>query len=251
MANTYQTATRVDKNVFISGYLAAADPRFIRRAGITRIVKMFKDDPSYKGGMHRHPGVKYFVAAADDVPDYDMRQPVFAAVKFIQEGLKNGETILVHCHAGISRSSTVVLLHMMINRGYALDPALKRLQALRPQVLPNSGFMTMLRATDKLLKQKRATLGKRTTRREDLAEERKAEPSGAIESGVGLSEMFLNVGRRRDLNQPVALTEERPATGMNLGLVLNSTHAGERDYDMGPVYTGEEERAPTAWKFKG
>jgi predicted protein tyrosine phosphatase len=150
------SAHRVDSNIYIGGYLAAANADFVKKNGITRIVKMFADDKSYPGGYHRHPGVKYLVVDAEDVPDYDIRPGVMAALPFIQEGLKNGERILVHCHAGVSRSSTIVLLHLMINRGFSLDDALARLKIVRPFVNPNSGFMRHLRATDEKLAKKRS-----------------------------------------------------------------------------------------------
>jgi hypothetical protein len=156
--STFETGHRVDKNVLISGYLLANNPKFIKQYKIRRIVKMFADDKSYVGGFHRHPGVKYLVVAADDSPDFDIRKGVIAGVLFIREGLKNDEQILVHCHAGISRSSTVVLMHLMLHRGFSLRDALRDLQKIRPQVQPNEGFMKMLFATDAKL---RALRGKK------------------------------------------------------------------------------------------
>jgi len=152
---TAGAAHRVDSNVYIGGYLIAADPAFIRRAGISRIVKLFADDPSYPGGYHRHPGVRYLVVPASDVPEYDIRAGAEAALRFIQEGIAANERILVHCHAGVSRSATVVLLHLMVNRGYDLDAALGRLRLVRPFVNPNPGFMDHLRATDARIKRLR------------------------------------------------------------------------------------------------
>lgn len=145
---TAGSAHRVDSNVYIGGFLIAADPGFVQGAGINRIVKLFADDSSYPGGYHRHAGVKYLVVAAEDSPDYDIRPGAFAALRFIQDGIRANEQILVHCHAGISRSATVVLLHLMVNRGYNLKTAFARLRLVRPVVNPNSGFMEHLRATD-------------------------------------------------------------------------------------------------------
>lgn len=152
---TAGTATRVDPNVYISGYLAAADPAFIKRAGINRIVKLFADTDAYPGGRHRHPGVKYLVIAARDTPFYDIRAPAFEAVRFIAEGIRRNERILVQCHAGVSRSATVVLFHLMINRHYGLDLAVARLRLVRSFINPNPGFMKHLRATDARLSQLR------------------------------------------------------------------------------------------------
>ncbi|XP_065668222.1 dual specificity protein phosphatase 13B-like [Hydra vulgaris] len=148
MSHPFETINQVDENIFISGYLAANDRNKIRDLGITRIVKMFGDDVNYLGGYHRHDGVKYAVFPAVDIPSYDIRKDVVEALQFIREGINNNERILVHCHAGISRSSTIVLFYLMIIRGYSLESALNRLKRIRPIVSPNYGFMYHLRATD-------------------------------------------------------------------------------------------------------
>jgi protein-tyrosine phosphatase len=152
----FKTMHFVDGQVAVGGYLAAADPDVIRRGKFTRIVKMIADDPTYPGGYHRHAGVKYFVAAAEDTPTYDIRLDVVKAVKFIQDGVKNGERVLVHCHAGVSRSVTVVLAYLMISRDCNLSTALKVVTSARPIARPNPGFMAHLRATDQRLARLRA-----------------------------------------------------------------------------------------------
>lgn len=152
---TAGSANRVDTYVYIGGYLIASDPRYIKKEGIKRIVKLFPDSVEYPGGYHRHPGVKYLVLPAADVPNYDIRPDAFAAVRFIKEGILRNEKILVHCHAGISRSATIVLFHLMINSGYDLDMAIARLLLVRSFIRPNPGFMEHLRATDARLRRLR------------------------------------------------------------------------------------------------
>lgn len=152
------TAHQVDANVFIGGFLAAANPEFVRAAGIKHIVKLFEDDTSYPGGYHRHPGVRYLVVRAHDRPDYDIREDAVRCLRFIREALRLGEKVLVHCHAGVSRSATVVLLHLMVHRGYDLDSALVWLKSIRPVVAPNVGFMHHLRATNARIKRREAAI---------------------------------------------------------------------------------------------
>lgn len=149
MTNTaFKTANRVDDQLFISGYMIAANPRFVKEMGITSIVKMFADDRSYPGGYHRHAKVRYFVAEADDVPDYDIQNDARAGALFVHQAISKGERVLVHCHAGISRSATVVILYLMTYRGYNLKTALRHLRQVRPVVNPNSGFMKFLGGAD-------------------------------------------------------------------------------------------------------
>lgn len=67
------------------------------------------------------------------------------AADFIHEHVQRGQNVLVHCMAGVSRSTTLVIAYMMRYRGYN-DPweALHVLQKKRPQVRPNDGFMIQL-----------------------------------------------------------------------------------------------------------
>jgi dual specificity protein phosphatase-like protein len=150
-----RSANRVDSHVFIGGYLAASDPDFIKSAGITKIVKLFADDRSYRGGATRLPGVEYLVLPCEDRADYDIREDAYAALRYIKNAIDRNELILVHCHAGVSRSATVVLLHLMIHSNYLLAFAMERLKMTRPVINPNPGFMAHLRATDNRLKQLR------------------------------------------------------------------------------------------------
>ena len=146
------SADRVDANVLISGYLPACDPEFIRREGITRIIKMTGDDSGYQ----YHYGVTYFVFPALDDPGYDIRGDAVAAVLAMVEGLEDDEQILGHCHAGVSRSATVVILYLMAVRGLSLDEALAHLRRVRPVVAPNAGFMSTLYAANESLRRLRS-----------------------------------------------------------------------------------------------
>lgn len=150
------TANRVDGNIWISGCYAAADPRLVAKIGATRIVKLFPDDLSYRGGFHRHPNVTYLVIDAEDSAGFPLHEYFADCLDFIQKGIREKEQILVHCHAGVSRSATIVLVHLMVNRGMTLDEALGCLCRSRPCVRPNSGFMNSLRELEARIEKIRA-----------------------------------------------------------------------------------------------
>ena len=145
VAHTCGTTTRVDNNVYIGGYLAAADLSHIKRQKITHILKLFSDDQTYAGGYHRHPGIEYLVIDAEDRPDYPLDKHFVDCLKFIQKAIREQGRILVHCHAGISRSATIVLLHLMINTGLSLNKAWAHLKQARPVINPNLGFWGLLK----------------------------------------------------------------------------------------------------------
>lgn len=150
-----ETADQVNEHIFIGGYVRAADPDYVHHHGITCIVKLFADTDAYPGGNTRIPGVKYLVLPTEDDENYDIRDDALKAVRFIQNAVAKNERVLVHCHAGISRSATVVLFYLILSKAYNLASALLRLRRARPVVRPNVGFLRHLAATDERLQQLR------------------------------------------------------------------------------------------------
>ncbi|CAF4810190.1 unnamed protein product [Rotaria sp. Silwood1] len=69
------------------------------------------------------------------------------------------ERCLVHCVAGISRSTTVVLAYLMKYHHNTLTEAFHYLVEKRPQIWPNEGFMIqLLRYENKLIKSREIVL---------------------------------------------------------------------------------------------
>ena len=52
--------------------------------------------------------------------------------------------MLVHCHAGRSRSCSLVLAWLMTRRRWPLNRALAFLQRMRPEAAPNAGYLAAL-----------------------------------------------------------------------------------------------------------
>lgn len=142
---------RVDSHVYLGGSDAAA-PNVLKAHGITRVVRLYAGPPDAQA-----PGVQYFVFPAQDSSDFDIRPVAVEAVQQILKARAAGEKILVHCHAGISRSATVVVLYLMIRYGVPLATALPALREIRPCVNPNPGFLACLAATDSRLARLRAS----------------------------------------------------------------------------------------------
>ena len=143
----WRTSHRVDAHLWVGGYLAAACPHHLRERGITHVLKLFADDPSYPGGQVRHPGVCYKVVAAEDRPDYPLHLHFSEGLAFLQEALARGGRVLVHCHAGVSRAPTFAVLYLMA-RGAPLVQGWRRVKAARPMAAPNPGFRALLLAAE-------------------------------------------------------------------------------------------------------
>lgn len=97
----------------------------------------------------------YKTINADDLPSYDLSPYFEEAADWIHQSLQVGTGVLVHCHMGISRSTTLLLAYLMKYEGLSLTEALSQVRTLRPIVNPNSGFMQQLRKYELKLSQKR------------------------------------------------------------------------------------------------
>lgn len=63
---------------------------------------------------------------------------------FIDQAIRGGGAVVVHCAAGISRSACVVLGYMVVHGGKSLRDALGHTIERRPCIWPNEGFMAAL-----------------------------------------------------------------------------------------------------------
>ena len=71
--------------------------------------------------------------------------------QWIRDAIWGGGRVLVHCHAGISRSATIVCSYMMFNKCMSVDDALSVIRVVRPIVMPNSSFFPYLRTLERTI----------------------------------------------------------------------------------------------------
>lgn len=140
----WTTSHPIDPHVWVGGYLAAASPAHVRARGVTHVLKLFADDPSYPGGRARHAGVEYLVVGAEDAPDYPLHRHFPACLSFLRDAVGRGGKVLIHCHAGVSRAPTIAVLYLMVLRGLPLADAWRRVKSARPMARPNPGFQALL-----------------------------------------------------------------------------------------------------------
>ena len=67
-----------------------------------------------------------------------------ACFAFIDKIRFSGRRLLVHCHAGVSRSTTICVAYLMRTEGLKYEQAMKWVTKCRPVVAPNLGFLSQL-----------------------------------------------------------------------------------------------------------
>lgn len=113
------------------------------KLGVTRLLTVSRELAAH---IHPPEHVHHMVIEVDDHPDVNLTQYFKSAIAFIDEGLSRNENTLVHCFAGISRSSTIVLAYFLnIYPWMSVNSALDVVRSIRPIVNPNPGFMLQLR----------------------------------------------------------------------------------------------------------
>lgn len=117
----------------------------------------------------------------------DLLQYMDQSYRFIEEGKHYGG-VLVHCHKGVSRSSTFVLGYLMKKNGMTLDEALEYVKTIRPIVMPNLAFMAQLRAYEIILDKERQNSV------ESFDKETSKEPTALSSSGPRANNMRPSLG---------------------------------------------------------
>jgi predicted protein tyrosine phosphatase len=81
----------------------------------------------------------------EDDDDANVLDQLEDAVEFIEEAIDDDGKVLVHCQAGVSRSSAVVVAFLCSSMGLGVDEALAVLKQSHPTAQPNEGFMQQLK----------------------------------------------------------------------------------------------------------
>lgn len=145
--------SRVGERLYLGALTAARNLKWLQHAGVTHILSVMQDWTSANiGAGCRNPteykfdlGLKRKYVPVQDNYSTDLRRHFSPCFHWIDEALRGGGTVLVHCHMGISRSSTIVCSYLMRKNQQSLDHILDDLRKKRRCVCPNDSFMAQLR----------------------------------------------------------------------------------------------------------
>ena len=74
---------------------------------------------------YKHVGMEFLGIPAYDTITFNLSRYFYEAADFVDAALRSGGRVLVHCHAGISRSATIVAAYLMIKRGMTAQEAVR------------------------------------------------------------------------------------------------------------------------------
>lgn len=81
-----------------------------------------------------------------DLPDTDITSYLEECSSFIDQARAQEGVVLVHCNAGVSRSSSIAIGYLMLREGLSFDDAYGQVKLARPSIRPNPGFYQQLQS---------------------------------------------------------------------------------------------------------
>ncbi|KAM9589700.1 dual specificity protein phosphatase 15 isoform 1-T1 [Trichechus inunguis] len=130
--------TKVLPGLYLGNFIDAKDPDQLGRNKITHIIS-----------IHESPqpllqDITYLRIPVADTPEVPIKKHFKECINFIHCCRLNGGNCLVHCFAGISRSTTIVTAYVMTVTGLGWRDVLDAIKANRPIANPNPGFKQQL-----------------------------------------------------------------------------------------------------------
>ena len=154
-----RTMQEVIPGLWIGDYQAAQDHNLLQKRNIVCVVSASRSSLPLPTCLHplisrsftvrqeyeAAPGVNMRRVAVDDTDRSNIIEHFVPTAEFIRAALaRNDGAVLVHCQAGVSRSTTLVAAYLMSRHGLNVEQAIERIRAARPQVDPSEFFMTQL-----------------------------------------------------------------------------------------------------------
>ncbi|XP_048579996.1 dual specificity protein phosphatase 10 isoform X2 [Nematostella vectensis] len=124
--------------LFLGSEEGAADEDLIDRLAIKFILNLTPVCPNF---FSEREDIIYKRIQINDSYQEDIGQHFDEAIAFIDEARSRGSSVLVHCHAGVSRSATVTVAYVMQHLGLSLNEAYQFVKEKRPTISPNLNFM--------------------------------------------------------------------------------------------------------------
>lgn len=137
--------TEILPGLYLSGVNCAND-QILDKYNITNVLSVMSSPPELDKNKYDQMTI-----LIHDSSNVNIRQYFESAHQFINSALLEKKKVLVHCHAGISRSATIVISYIMNMKTTTLTYAYKFVKDKREIVDPNFGFYCNLKKFEKEL----------------------------------------------------------------------------------------------------
>jgi hypothetical protein len=127
----YPGVSEIIPNLYLTGLENVHNDTF-QKYNIKHVVSVMTDAPQLN--------INQKIIPVLDTKDQYISQYFESAYEFIESAIQNNENVLVHCYAGISRSSTIVASYIMKKFNMNFTDAIALIKSKRHIVSPNFYF---------------------------------------------------------------------------------------------------------------
>ncbi|KAI0077153.1 DSPc-domain-containing protein [Panus rudis PR-1116 ss-1] len=137
--------------LYLGSFSAILDSTLLNDNRITALVQVLDAPWLPSVEAHAKQGVKLDCYRLDimDSTTADLKPHLEATVRWIDEKLRKGANVLVHCQQGVSRSAAVVIAYLIYTHNMSYDSAFDLVKRKRACIKPNSGFVRALQEWEK------------------------------------------------------------------------------------------------------
>lgn len=138
-------------NLFVGNKSAAKNMEYLKLVGITHVINMAEGEVYTYPNFYQKENIKYMGVSIADCPTTKIQTHFDVVTKFIENGIREGGKVLVHCFMGYSRSATCAIAYLMI---YGKMSAVTACQTIKSKHVcrPNDGFLQQLIDLDNHIK---------------------------------------------------------------------------------------------------
>ena len=147
--------SQIITGLYISNWATSNNINVLENKNIRAVISIeTTPKPDYILNYYNMRGIDYMYINLYDAPNANISKYFDVTFNFIRKHLSIGENVLVHCMAGISRSSTIVLnyiIRSIYEKGYVqkdpynvVEDVIHFAQNRRPVINPNYGFRQQL-----------------------------------------------------------------------------------------------------------
>ena len=142
-------------NLYLSNWTTGEDKKKLKKYNIKAVITLqmkTKSEDIIK--FYKDNDIQFYHIKINDSPEENIQNYFDSTYNFINENINNGNNVLVHCMAGISRSATIVIHYLLkkeyfnkIIKGssqYMVNKIIDFVRSKRVFISPNVGFVNKL-----------------------------------------------------------------------------------------------------------